>query len=68
MAERGAQVTPNEIRKTALAILSSGAKLSRNAGSYLGICVATGAPLTDRQEEWLFQLAERANVEVPQDA
>lgn len=61
-------MTRENIQKIALAILSSGARLSANAGSFLGQCVATGAPLTDRQEEWLCQLAERGNVEVPQDA
>ena len=61
-------MTPDDIRKTALAILSSTTKLSRGAGGFLGQCVATGGPLSDRQEEWFFQLADKANVEVPEHA
>jgi len=61
-------MTPDKVRATALSILSADIPLTRNAGSFLGQLVATGQALTDRQEEWLFQLAERAKVEVPQDA
>lgn len=61
-------MTPDDIRKTALAILSADIPLTRNAGSFLGQLVATGQRLTDRQEEWLCQLAERANVGVPHHA
>lgn len=55
-------MTPDTIRKTALAILSSDTKLSRNAGAFCGQCVATGAPLTEKQEEWFLQLANKAGV------
>lgn len=61
-------MTPDKIRATALAILSADIPLTRNAGSFLGQLVATGQALTDRQEEWLCQPAERANVEVPYHA
>lgn len=61
-------MTPEYIRKTALAILASGTRLSCNSGSFLGQCVATGAPLTERQETWFLQLAEKADVEVLTDA
>jgi hypothetical protein len=61
-------MTPDDIRNTALAILNADIPLTRNAGSFLGQLVAVGARLTDKQEEWLFQLAERANVEVPHHA
>lgn len=61
-------MTPDKVRATALSILSADIPLTRNAGSFLGQLVATGQALTDRQEEWLFQLAERAKVEVPHDA
>ncbi len=61
-------MTPDKVRATALSILSADIPLTRNAGSFLGQLVATGQALTDRQEEWLFKLAERANVEVPHDA
>lgn len=61
-------MTPDDIRKTALAILSADIPLSRNAGAFCGQLVATGQALTDRQEEWLLQLAERAKVEVPHHA
>lgn len=61
-------MSPDDIRRVALSILSADIPLARNAGSFLGQLVALGQALTDRQEEWLFQLAERAGVEVPQDA
>jgi hypothetical protein len=56
MAEQGVRMSPNDIRKTALAILSADIPLTRNAGSFLGQLVATGQALTDRQEEWLDAL------------
>ncbi len=58
-------MTPDKVRATALSILSADIPLTRNAGSFLGQLVAVGNRLTDKQEEWLIQLAERANVEVP---
>lgn len=61
-------MTPDDIRATALAILSADIPLTRNAGSFLGQLVAVGNRLTAPQEEWLLQLAERANVEVPHHA
>lgn len=61
-------MSPDNIRRVALSILSADIPLTRNAGSFLGQLVATGQALTDRQKEWLFQLAERAKVEVPQNA
>lgn len=61
-------MTPDDIRKTALAILSADIPLTRNAGSFLGQLVAVGNRLTDPQEGWLLQLAERASVEVPHHA
>lgn len=61
-------MTPDDIRATALAILSADIPLTRNAGSFLGQLVAVGNRLTGPQEEWLLQLAERANVEVPHHA
>ena len=55
-------------RKVALAILSSECSLSRKAGSFLGQCVVDESPLTDKQETWFLQLAEKAGVEVLADA
>ncbi|OAO02572.1 hypothetical protein A8B75_11565 [Sphingomonadales bacterium EhC05] len=49
-------------RETALKILSTSETLTRKAGSFLGQCVADECPLSDRQQEWFNQLADRAGV------
>ena len=55
-------------RKAALAILSGDCSLSRRAGSFLGQCAGDQTPLSQKQETWFLQLAEKANVEVLTDA
>lgn len=55
-----------ERRSLALAILGSAITLTRKAGSFLGQCAVDPTPLSDRQAEWLGQLAERAGLEVSQ--
>lgn len=51
-------------RKLALDILQGEVRLSRKAGSFLGQCVVDDTPLTDKQETWLGQLAERAGIDM----
>lgn len=46
----------------ALALLNSGTRLTRKAGSFLGQIVADPAPLTPAQNEWLGVLLERAGL------
>ena len=49
-------------RDAALALLSSGTRLSRNAGSFLGQCAVDPMPLTAAQAEWLATLLDRAGL------
>ena len=49
-------------RDAALALLTSEAKLTRKAGSFLGQCVADPAPLSAAQAEWLSTLLNRASL------
>lgn len=50
-------------RAVALTILNdAGVTLTRKAGSFLGQCAVDPSPLTERQGEWLCQLAARAGV------
>lgn len=51
-------------RRNALAILSSDTKISRRGGSFLGQCAVDATPLTERQETWFQQLAQKAGLEV----
>lgn len=51
-------------RRLALEILTHSDRLTRKAGSFLGQCVADRTPLSDRQQEWLEQLADRAGLTV----
>ncbi|WP_197465587.1 hypothetical protein [Erythrobacter sp. HI0063] len=51
------------LRIAALAILNSGVRLTRRAGSFAGECVADPRPLTEKQAHWFSQLAEQAGVE-----
>jgi len=51
-------------RDVALAILYSGEKLTRKAGSFLGQCAVDPTPLSDKQADWLATLAERAGLVV----
>ncbi|MBD3761468.1 hypothetical protein [Rhizorhabdus sp.] len=48
--------------EAALALLNSGTRLSRRAGSFLGQLVVDPAPMTPAQEDWLSQLLERAGL------
>ena len=57
-------MTLEEQKRVALAILNAGGKLTRKSGSFLGQCFAAPEELTDRQDEWFRQLAERAGVEI----
>lgn len=47
-------------RDAALALLSSDARFSRNAGSFLGQCAVDPTPLTAAQADWLTTLLDRA--------
>jgi hypothetical protein len=49
-------------RQQALEILARSERLTRKAGSFLGQCVADATPLSEAQETWFAQLAERAGV------
>lgn len=51
-------------RDLALEILSDGERLTRKAGQFLGQCVVDPFPLSEKQAEWLEQLAERAGFTV----
>ena len=61
-------MTFQDQRKAALAILSSDCKLTRASGSFLGQCAVDQTLLSEKQERWFFQLAEKAGVEVLTDA
>ena len=52
----------DEQRQDALAILNTAERLNRRSGSFLGQCAVDATPLSDRQKEWLEQLAERAGL------
>ncbi len=49
-------------RGAAFAILKSGVKLSRKAGSFLGQCVVDPTPLTEKQHDWLCTILARAEL------
>lgn len=49
-------------RDAALALLSSGARLTRKAGSFLGQLVVDPTPLSKAQSEWLTTLLEKAGL------
>lgn len=51
-------------RKLALEILTREPRLTRKAGSFLGQCCVDPTPLTDKQADWLGQLAERDGLEL----
>lgn len=51
-------------RLLALEVLTRSERLTRKAGSFLGQCAVDQTPLTERQLEWLTQLAERAGLAV----
>jgi hypothetical protein len=51
-----------ERRALALAILTTGEGLSRQAGSFLGQVVTDSTPLTEKQQSWFGKLAERAGL------
>lgn len=46
----------------ALALLNSGERLTRKAGSFLGQCAVDPTPLTTAQADWLATLLERAGL------
>lgn len=46
----------------ALALLNSGERLTRKAGSFLGQTAVDPTPLTPAQREWLSTLLERAQL------
>lgn len=57
---------PFEVRRAvALEILNRGARLNRRSGSFLGQLIADPTPMSEAQSTWFFQLADRAEVEVP---
>lgn len=51
-------------RRLALDILEHGDRLTRKAGQFLGQCAVDPLPLSDKQEDWLLALAERAGLAV----
>lgn len=58
------EMTFDERRTLALHILEHGDRLTRKAGQFLGQCVVDPLPLSDKQEDWLLALAERAGPAV----
>ena len=49
-------------RGAALALLTSDARLTRKAGSFLGQLAVDPTPLSSAQTEWLATLLERAGL------
>lgn len=49
-------------KQAALALLSSGERLTRKAGSFLGQTAVDPTPLTPAQADWLATLLERAGL------
>ena len=49
-------------RDAALALLSSEARLTRKAGSFLGQLCADPTPLSTAQNEWIATLLDRAGL------
>lgn len=49
-------------RGAALALLKSGVKLSRKAGSFLGQCSVDPTRLTAKQQDWLATMLARAGL------
>lgn len=54
----------NPHHKVAIAILASGERLTRKAGSFLGQCAVDPSPLTPAQADWFKTLAERAGIDL----
>ena len=49
-------------RSAALALLNSGARLSRKAGQFLGQIAVDPAALSEAQSNWLDKLLEKASL------
>jgi len=49
-------------RSAALALLNGGDRLTRAAGSFLGQIVVEPTPLSEKQENWLATLLDRAGL------
>ena len=49
-------------RDAALALLQSGARLTRKAGQFLGQLAVDPSPMSERQRDWLATLLERAGL------
>ena len=49
-------------RTAALALLNGGERLTRAAGSFLGQLVVDPTPLSEKQDNWLATLLERAGL------
>ena len=49
-------------REAALALLNSGTRLSRKAGSFCGQLCVDPAPMSDAQRDWLDTLLDRAGL------
>lgn len=55
------QLFPNH-RSAALALLNSGARLSRKAGQFLGQIAVDPTALSEAQSNWLDKLLEKAGL------
>lgn len=49
-------------REAALALLNSGARLTRKAGQFLGQVAVDPTPLSDAQRDWIDTLLTRAEL------
>ncbi|GAY19725.1 hypothetical protein [Sphingobium fuliginis] len=49
-------------RDAALALLNSGERLTRKAGSFLGQLAVDPTPMTPAQAEWLAKLLDRSGL------
>ena len=55
-------LTFEQRRELALAILTKGERLTRKSGSFLGQLVCDPTPMSTAQADWFAQLAERAGL------
>jgi len=53
-------------RVLALAILTKGERLTRRSGSFLGQLVVDPTPMSEAQSGWFAQLVDRAGLELPE--
>jgi len=58
------EITFEQRRSLALAILTKGERLTRKSGSFLGQLVVDPTPMSTAQQDWFAVLAERAGLAI----